>query len=158
MKIFIASSFAYADPEVSRQRKETIEKAEAILLARGYEVFVPHKHMLEDAWEMSNHAWGEAVAKMDKENIISSDIVVLLTYGKERNNSGVAFESGVIDGVNLFRKAHGEKPIRLVLVKMNDETESLMMWSACDVAIRGVEALKDVDFFVDQRIDDVKLS
>lgn len=158
MKVFIASSFAYADPETSRRRKEAIEQAEAILLSRGYEVFVPHKHMIEDAWEMSNHDWSEAVAKMDKENILDSDVVVLLTYGKERNNSGVAFESGFIDGVNLYRKSRGEKPIRLVLVKMNDETESLMMWSACHVAIKGIEALKDIDFFVDQCITDVTLS
>lgn len=158
MKVFIASSFAYKDPEVSKARKAAIEQAEAILLRRGYEVFVPHKHLIEDAWNLSNHEWAEAVAKMDKENILSSDIVVLLTYGKERNNAGVAFESGFIDGVNLARKQQGEKPIRMVLVKMNDEVESLMMWSACHVAVRGIEALEDLDFFADRKLEDVELS
>ena len=158
MKIFIASSFAYCDPETSSRRKSAIEEAEAILKARGFEVFVPHRETIEGAWNISNREWAMAVAKMDKENILSSDIVVLLTYGKERNNSGVSFESGFIDGVNLFRKEKGEKPIRLVLVKMNDEVESLMMWSAADVAVRGIDSLKDLDFYVDRVLDDVELS
>ena len=158
MNVFIASSFAYCDPKVAKERKKTIEEVESILRKRGYDVFVPHKQIIENAWDMSNREWALKVASMDKENLLKSDVVVLLTYGKERNNSGVSFESGFIDGANLLRREKGLTPIRLVLVKMNDEIESLMMWSAADVAIRGIEGLKDIDFFEDRILDDVELS
>ena len=158
MKVFIASSFAYCDPLIVVERKKAIEEAETILRERGFDVFVPHKEKIADAWDLTNHQWAMDVARMDKENILDSDVVVLLTYGKERNNSGVSFESGFIDGVNLYRRQNGEKPIRLVLVKMNDEIESLMMWSAADIVVRGIEALRDLDFSIDRRLDDVELS
>lgn len=158
MKVFIASSFAYIDAEIAKARKETIAQAADILRRRGYEVFVPHEQVLPDAWNLSNYEWAMRVAEDDKCNILSSDVVVLLTYGKERNNSGVSFECGYVAGVNLYRKQHGEKPIILALVKMNDEVESLMMWSSSDIQVRGIEALKTIDFNEKSVLKDVELS
>lgn len=158
MKIFLASSFAYVDPQVSALRKEAIIRAADILKRRGFDVYVPHLNEVENAWEMSNYDWAMAVASEDKTEILQSDTVVLLTYGKEKNNAGVSFESGFVDGVNLYRVSKGEKPIRLVLVKMNEEIESLMMWSASTLQIRGVEALETLDFDATNVLKDVELS
>ncbi|MCR5348445.1 MAG: nucleoside 2-deoxyribosyltransferase [Bacilli bacterium] len=154
MKVFIASSFAYADPKISADRKRKIEEAASVLRARGFDVYVPHEHFIPDGENLPNHDWAMMVAEEDKTNILSSDAVVLLTYGKEKNNAGVAFESGFIAGANLTR----EKPIILVLVKMNDAVESLMMWSSSHIQVRGIESLKDLDFSSRSVLKDVILS
>ena len=158
MKVFLASSFAYLDPEISAMRKAKMEEALAILTAQGHTVFAPHHHMVERAWDISNREWGCKVAKMDKDEICSSDAVVLLTYGKEKNNAGVSFESGYIAGINQYRELLGQKPIILVLVKMNDEVESLMMWSSAHIEVRGLEGLKELDFSNPTTLDDVVVS
>lgn len=118
LKIYLAASFAFPDKELSEQRKEHIKKAATILRDRGFEVFVPHEHKIPGGEEMSNVVWGCAVQQMDKENLKNADWIVMLSFGKLGNNAGVAWEAGYAAGL-------GKK---ILLVKMNRDRESMMVW------------------------------
>lgn len=117
-KIYLAASFAFADREKNESRKAYIAEAAKILRDRGFEVFVPHEHKIPGGEEMSNVVWGCAVQQMDKENLKNADWVVMLSFGKFGNNAGVAWEAGYAAGL-------GKK---ILLVKMNRDRESMMVW------------------------------
>lgn len=136
MKIYLACSFAYKNPDVKADRIQTINKAAQILRDRGFEVYVPHEHKLNNAWSLSNYQWATRIAGLDLTAINNSDWVVLLTYGKERNNAGVSCECG-------YAYAKGKK---VLLVKMNEDIESMMMWTCSLHQVRGIDVLKDYDF------------
>lgn len=136
MKIYLAASFAFAEQEIAEERKQIISEAASILRNRGYDVFVPHEHKIENGEKLSNYIWGFAVQQMDKQALKEADWVVVLTFGKTGNNAGVAWEAGY---------AYGLKK-RILIVKMNDTVESMMMWFSCDAHVKGLKALDRFNF------------
>lgn len=136
MKIYLAASFAFPDVKTSEARKQVISQAAAILRGRGHEVFVPHEHKIPGGEQMSNQVWGFAVMQMDRDALKDSDWVVVLTYGKAGNNAGVAWEAGYAAGLHK----------NILLVKMNDEIESMMLWWNVTAQIKTLEKLKTFDF------------
>ena len=136
MKIYLAASFAFPDAETAEARKQVISQAAKILRDRGHEVFVPHEHKIPGGEQMSNQVWGFAVMQMDRDALKDSDWVVVLTYGKTGNNAGVAWEAGYAAGLHK----------NILLVKMNDEIESMMLWWNVTAQIQTLEKLKTFDF------------
>ena len=136
MKIYLAASFAFPDAETAEARKQVISQAAKILRDRGHEVFVPHEHKIPGGEQMSNQVWGFAVMQMDRDALKDSDWVVVLTYGKTGNNAGVAWEAGYAAGLHK----------NILLVKMNDEIESMMLWWNVTAQIKTLEKLKTFDF------------
>lgn len=135
-KVYLASSFAYKDPEISQSRKLNISLCADILKDKGFDVYIPHEHIIHNAWDYTNSEWSLMVFTNDMMAIKDCDFVVLLSYGKEYNNSGVSWECGFAYGL-------GKK---VIIVKMNDETESLMMINGSYSQVKGLEGLKFYDF------------
>lgn len=136
LKIYLAASFAFPDKELSEQRKEYIKEAAENLRKRGFDVFVPHEHKIPNGEEMSNVIWGCAVQQMDKEQLKNADWVVLLSFGKFGNNAGVAWEAGYAAGL-------GKK---ILVVKMNNDIESMMMWFNVTAHVWGLSGLQRFNF------------
>ena len=136
MKIYLAASFAFAEHNIATERKNIIAEAASILRKQGYEVFVPQEHKIPGGESMSNYEWGLAVQQMDKQALESSDWVVVLTFGKTGNNAGVAWEAGYAYGLGK----------NILIVKMNDTVESMMMWFNCIARIKGLDKLKSFNF------------
>ncbi len=135
-KVYIAASFYYEDRAKTSKHKYIIEKvverikAATGVLANNFEFYIPHQLKIENAWDMSLEDWSKAVYDKDMTELESADIVVFLSFGKE-NNAGSVFEVGYICGLN--KKAKTKQ--KLVVVKMTDEPESLMVTNACDTII-----------------------
>ncbi len=136
VKVYLASSFAYRNEKTKKERIKNIEAAQSILEQKfGFDVYVPHHHKVHRAWDYTEIEWAEKVAENDYAAIRESDIVILLTYGKEKNNAGVSCECGYAYGIR--------KPI--LLVKMNDEEESMMMYRAAfGNYVEGLSGLENI--------------
>ncbi len=116
MKIYLASPF-FNEAEL-KLYKAVIDN----LRGKGYDLFVPQEHEINDAWELSNQAWGEAVFGVDISAIKKCDIVVVLNWGMY-SDSGTAWELG-------YAFALGKKTINVCM--NNGETYSLMMTNGAD--------------------------
>lgn len=136
MKIYLAASFAFLNKKLTEERKVIINEAADILRRRGFEVFVPHEHKIPNADKMDNNLWAACVMQMDKENLENSDWIVVLTFGKTGNNAGVAWEAGYAYGI-------GKK---ILIVKMNKEIESMMMWLNAHSKVWGLAGLSHFTF------------
>ena len=152
LKIYLAASFAFPDKELSEQRKEHIKKAATILRKRGFDVFVPHEHKIPNGEQLSNFHWAYKVQMMDKMALLAADWVVILSFGKSGNNGGVAWEAGYAHGLNK----------NILLVKMNNDIESMMIWFNVTAHVWGLSGLEK--FLFDQPetwgfiLNDVELS
>lgn len=135
-KIYLAASFAFSDKELSDIRKEYIKEAAVILRGRGFDVFVPHEHKIPNGETMSNVVWGCAVQQMDKQHLKEADWVVVLTFGKFGNNAGVAWEAGYAAGL-------GKK---ILVAKLNNDIESMMMWFNVTTHVWGLGGLQRFNF------------
>jgi len=136
MKIYLASSFAYEDRALTEARKKTMAEAQAMLEGKGFDVYNPSTLKIENAWDYSMWDWGDLVYQEDKKNVDSSDLVVMLSYGKE-NNAGSAWECGYAAGIN---KA-------VILVSMNpSQPESLMLVHSAHACLDGLDGLREYDF------------
>ena len=136
IKVYLAASFAFPSKIATDQRKFWIDQAARILYNKKCDVFVPHEHKIPGGEEMSNAEWAKAVQQMDKENLEAADWVVVLTFGKFGNNAGVAWEAGYAAGL-------GKK---ILIVKMNNEIESMMMWFNATAHVIGLEELREFSF------------
>lgn len=133
-RIYLAASFAYKAQCKAEYRKHVIETAAQTLQDKGHEVYVPHKHKVPNAWDISMAEWSRRVFEMDKDALDKSDVVVFLSFGKE-NNSGSVWECGYAYGKN----------IPVVTVRMTDDVESLMVTGGSHAVI-DKSRLKDYDF------------
>lgn len=136
MKVYLAASFAYADKKVSDYRKAMITKAATMFRMARVEVFVPHEHTIPNAWGMPNNEWGAAVYGMDTTQIIDSDVVVMLSWGKANTNAGSLWEVGFAAGI-------GKK---IVVVCMSDEVESMMVINSATAVLKGMSGLATYDW------------
>lgn len=140
MKIYLASSFAYADRQKTEERKATMEKFENNLLARGFTVYSPSKLKIKNAWDYSMWDysmwdWGQLVFEADYQELNECDLVVFISYGKE-NNAGSAWEVGYSFA----------KQIPIIMVSMDkDSPESLMLLQSATACLQGYEEFKDYD-------------
>lgn len=135
-KIYLAGSFAYASKKITRQRQEKINEVAKYLRSNNYEVYVPHELKIPNAWDYSNEDWSTMVFSNDVVALKECDFIVLLSYGKHKNNAGVAWECGFAFGLGK----------RVIMVCMDlKETESLMMVNGSYVRLNGTEGLKKYD-------------
>lgn len=133
-KIYLAASFAYMDKEQTRKRCEAIDEAVTTLKLKGFDVYVPHEMKIPNAWDYTMQEWGLMVFSRDVAEIDKSDLVVMLSWGKE-NNAGAAWEVG-------YAFAKGKK---VVVVAMSDAPQSLMVLHGSYAQIK-YENLFDYDF------------
>lgn len=137
MKIYVAASFAYEDKAKTSKRKELIEKTIKRIkkLLKG-DYYLPHQLKIPNAWDMSLEDWSKAVYEHDIKALHDADLIIFLSFGKE-NNAGSAFEVGYIIGRNTKVLSFDEQT--LILVKMTDEPESLMISNSVDRIITEAE-------------------
>ena len=120
-KIYLASPF-FNNMELLTY-KNVIED----LRGKGYEVYVPQEHEIEDAWTMPNHAWGRGVCVEDLRAIHECEVMLILNWGMY-SDSGTAWEAGY---------AYGNKiPTVQVLCGEPNTTYSLMMINGCDKVVQ----------------------
>ena len=121
-KIYVAASFSYLDQAKTNKRKSEIKvvvnKIKKLSKVE-YNWFLPQNIEVPDAWKLSLEEWSREVYKKDLDALEEADIVLFISYGKE-NNSGSAWETGYAFAKN--------KPI--IMIKMNDEVESLMLFGS----------------------------
>lgn len=128
-KVYIASS-------LNQDKREAITLAKGILEAKGFEVYSPVEHVIPNAWDYPNDEWGLMVFTNDYAAITDSDIVVILNYGREGTTLGTGIEQGI-----AF-----EAGIKIILVEMTEDVQSLMAANARYATVQGLEGLKAYDF------------
>lgn len=113
-----------ASPLFTEHEKEQVASHAQYLRSRGYEVYVPMEHQVEDAWDLPNHEWAAKVFEADIDAIIRCDEVHCLYYGLY-SDSGTAWECGFAYGmgkpVRLFDLANNEVSLMMVQGAVNKE-------------------------------------
>lgn len=116
-KIYLAS------PLFNEKEKENIIKIAAVLRFRGYEVYVPMEHQIENAWDYPMNEWANLVFKEDIKAINEADRVVAIIYGM-KDDAGTAWEIGYSFGLN--------KSVDVILASNERDIYSLMVLQSCD--------------------------
>ena len=75
-RIYLASPFFNA------YELSCVQRAEAILQARGFEVFSPRLHEVRDPAVVGMAEWSRETFRSDRDNIDLSDLVVMLYHGQ----------------------------------------------------------------------------
>jgi len=118
--VYVAASFAYEDRDKTQTRKLDIErvinKIKQKLEKFDINFYLPHQLKIPNAWDMSLEEWAKKVFDHDYYNLMFSDLVIFISYGKE-NNSGSVWECG-------YAYAKG---IPTIVIKMTNDVESLMI-------------------------------
>nr|DAD82631.1 MAG TPA: Nucleoside 2-deoxyribosyltransferase [Siphoviridae sp. ctrpg19] len=135
--IYLACSFACKDRHKAEIRKTYMKQAENILKKKGLVVYVPSDLTIPNAWDYTMQEWGLMVFANGLIRLDESDIVVMLSFGKE-NNAGSAWECG-------YAFAKGKK---VIIVSLTDEVESLMVQHGSYAQLKGLEDLQNYDFSV----------
>ena len=128
-KVYIASS-------LNQDKREAITIAKGILEAKGFEVYSPVEHIIPNAWDYPNDEWGLMVFTNDYTALKNSDFVVVLNYGREGTTLGTGIEQGI-----AF-----EAGIKVILVEMTEEVQSLMASNARYATVSGLNGLESYDF------------
>ena len=121
-KVYVAASFAYADREKTNKRKQEIEEVVSLIkdiVKDEYDFYIPHQLKIPNAWDISLEEWSLAVYNHDVSALDNADIVIFISYGKE-NNAGAVWEAGYAKALNK----------KIVMIKMTDEVESLMLFGS----------------------------
>jgi len=137
-KIYLASSFAYADREKTEERKAIMQQFESNLIERGFIVYNPSKLKIPNAWDYSMWDWGQLVFEADYKELNNCDLVVFISYGKE-NNAGSAWEVGYAYAKNI--------PIIMVSMDKNSP-ESLMLLHSARACLAGFEEFINYDLSI----------
>lgn len=93
MKIYLASPF------FNEEELKNVERAEKILMGRGFEVFSPRLNEVRSEENVGNAAWSLQTFDNDRRFIDWADAVVMLYYGGY-SDSGTAWECGYAYGTN----------------------------------------------------------
>ncbi len=129
MNIYLAAS-------LSQNKRQDMYNALELLRKRGFEVYAPIEHFIENAWDWPNDEWGLQVFRNDVEAIKNCDLVVSLTWGRLQTSAGTTWEQGFAYGI-------GKK---VILVEMTDNVQSLMVANGRYATIKGLDELKLYDF------------
>lgn len=133
MKFYLASPFFNS---VERKRVQTIAKHYRDM---GHEVYVPMEHEIDNAWDLSNHIWGNKVFVDDVNAIRECDkVIAILNYGMT-DDSGTCWEIGFAYGLN--------KPI--ILYTDNSLQSLMVMNSICETYDIGT--LKCNEKYIEQK-------
>ena len=137
MNIYIAASFCYEDKDKTSQRKYLIEQTvKRIQKKLKGNYYIPHKLTIPNAWDISLEEWSNAVYQHDMEALKNAHIVIFLSFGKE-NNAGSVWEIGYVAGKNSMKLSFEEQ--KIIMVKMTDEIESLMVTNSVHAIITEKE-------------------
>lgn len=128
MKVYLATP-------LSQEKREDMHRALDILRSKGLDVYAPVENTIPNAWDYPNSEWGLMVFTEDLKAIRSSDIVVMLSYGR-MSTAGANWEAGYAFGT-------GKK---IVLVEMTDEVMSLMVANGRYATVKGLDGLSEYDF------------
>lgn len=128
-KVYLASSLNHDKRKATAQAKDILE-------AKGLEVYSPVEHVVPNAWDYPNDEWGLMVFTNDYTALKNSDFVIVLNYGREGTTLGTGIEQGI-----AF-----EAGIKVILVEMTEEIQSLMAANGRYATVRGLEGLKAYDF------------
>lgn len=129
MDIYLAAS-------LSHDKRQSMYDALEILRNKGFKVYAPIEHFIENAWDWPNDEWGLQVFRNDVEAIKNCDLVVSLTWGRLQTSAGTTWEQGFAYGI-------GKK---VILVEMTDNVQSLMVANGRYATIKGLDELKLYDF------------
>ncbi len=129
MNIYLAAS-------LSHDKRQSMYDALEILRNKGFKVYAPIEHFIENAWDWPNDEWGLQVFRNDVEAIKNCDLVVSLTWGRLQTSAGTTWEQGFAYGI-------GKK---VILVEMTDNVQSLMVANGRYATIKGLDELKLYDF------------
>ena len=133
-KIYVACSFAYEDKSKREKVEQEIDHIVSFIESAYpnlYDICVPHRYKVEHAWDLPLEVWAQDVFEYDMKELEDSNIVLFISFGKE-NNDGAAFEVGY---------AHSKKK-KIIMIKMNDEVESAMIFPSADVILYREEIEK----------------
>lgn len=95
---------------------------------QGYNLYVPMKHTVPGAWELSNPKWAHEVFKEDVRVLDEAEVVFVINHG-HYSDSGTAWEAGYTFAKN--------KSIVNILVGEPHLPYSLMMINGCDNFVDG---------------------
>ena len=129
MKIYVAAS-------LSEDRRPFMYKAVKVLRERGYDVYAPIEHIIENAWDWPNNEWALQVFRNDVNAIQGADFVVVLSWGRLDTSAGTTWEQGYAYGI-------GKK---VILVEMNNDIQSLMVANGRFATIRGIDDIASYNF------------
>lgn len=129
MNIYLAAS-------LSHDKRQSMYDALEILRNKGFKVYAPIEHFIENAWDWPNDEWGLQVFRNDVEAIKNCDLVVSLTWGRLQTSAGTTWEQGFAYGI-------GKK---VILVEMTDNVQSLMVANGRYATIKGLDELELYDF------------
>ena len=111
-RVYLAGPF-FNETEVAN-----VEYAERVLTERGFDVFSPRHHTVDA--EVGSVEWAHGIFKMDRSNLDTADVIVMLYYGNY-SDTGTAWECG-------YAYAKG---IPVVLVHVDDKDSNLMLHVGC---------------------------
>lgn len=127
MKIYLAAPFGEPDSE----KRSNATTACNILRLNGFDVYAPWEYRIPNAWDYPNTEWGAMVFMNDIKAIDDSNIVVMLSYGRQ-STAGTNWEAGYAFGT-------GKK---VIVVEMTDEIMSVMVANGRYATVKGLEELK----------------
>lgn len=128
-KIYVAASVA---PEYRSVVNELVRR----LREKGWDVYAPLEHTVENAWDWPNDEWGLQVFRMDVDAINACDVVVVLSWGRRGTTAGTSWEHGYAYGVDK----------RILFVEMNNSEQSLMCANGRYATVRGIDEAVDYPF------------
>lgn len=136
--------FYIASPFFKEENRKNVIFATEILRKMGHTVYLPLEHKILNAWDYPNYEWGKIVFENDINAINDSDIVVVLSYGRE-STAGTNWEAGYAYGIG--------KPV--IVVEMPGVTlMSLMLANGRVATLKGIKELKEYDFNTMPLIED----
>ena len=121
-----------AGPFFNEEELTVIQRAEQILLERGFDIYSPRLHG-DREHEFQSPQWSAETFRMDRDAIDESDLVLMI-YHSNYSDTGTAWECG-------YAYAKG-KPVVVVHV---GESSNLMVHESAVANIR-LEDLADYDF------------
>ena len=130
-KAYIAAPFS------EEQYKKNARIAAITMETKGFDVYEPYEYQIPHAWDYPNTEWGQMVFMNDLKAIDDSDIVVVLSYGRN-STAGTNWEAGYAFGT-------GKK---VIVVEMTNNVMSLMVSNGMYARVRGLEGLADYNFDV----------
>ncbi len=139
-----AKGIYIASPFFKQENRENAIKVAEILRKKGHAVYLPLEHKIPNAWDYPNYEWGEEVFKSDVSAINDSDVVIVLSYGRE-STAGTNWEAGYAYGIG--------KPV--IVVEMPGVTlMSLMLANGRTATLKSIEELENYDFETMPRLED----
>lgn len=128
MKIYLASS-------LDTEARAAMYTAVDLLRSKDFEVYAPVETKIPNAWDYPNPEWGLMVFTSDIVALDSSDIVVLLSNGRN-STAGANWEAG-------YAYAKGKK---VIVVEMTNDIMSLMVANGRWATVKGLDGLAKYDW------------